>query len=93
MDIPSVNPDDHEFKKQKAAVDKVADKLIQLGYAGANIVRDDPDGGGLELFWTDRGVALKREMMRIFDSVENDGVLDFYEVQAFIILLSNKPKS
>ena len=76
-------------KEMMQAINRMADKLVRLGYASKVACHDST--GKLQTLWTPRGLALQDEISRIFDSVNSGESLDFDQLQAFIILLAMKP--
>ncbi len=83
-----MNSDDPTPERQKeihAAIGRMADKLVRLGYASRVATHDS---GNLQVLWNARGIALKKEVARIFESVSKGEAFDFDELQAFLIVLS-----
>lgn len=72
----------------KIALGRMADRLVQLGYADS-IIRDDAQGKILVRF-TGRGNALQADMLRIIRGLDLTTDEGFDELQAFFIVFTTE---
>ena len=66
------------------ALGRMADKLVELGYADRVILEDAPKV--ITVFWTDSGRALRRDIGKIFDGVRKGEEINALDIQILLAL-------
>jgi hypothetical protein len=75
-------------EKVKKAINSVAEKLVELGFATRTIRQDE--AGMLHIQFTREGKVLQDQISRIFKAVNRGERLDLNELQAFMIIMAMK---
>ena len=73
-------PDD----PRKDFVDRMADKLVKLGFA-STVLRNDT-AGTVTVVWTERGNVMRRELGLIFQDLQQGGEINIMEIKAMFAL-------
>ncbi len=63
---------------------RMADKLVELGYADRVILEDAPKV--ITVFWTDSGRVLQRDIGNIFDGVRKGEEINALDIQILLAL-------
>jgi hypothetical protein len=74
-----------EYKK---AINSVAEKLVELGFATRTVIRDAR--GMVHIQFTREGKVLQDQISRIFAAVNRGERFDFNELQAFMAIMAMK---
>jgi len=80
-------PDDDnpEYKK---AINNMLEKLVELGFATRTMIQDNE--GMLHIQFTRQGLMLQEQISKIFAAVNSGERFDFYELQAFMVIMAMK---
>jgi hypothetical protein len=80
-------PDD-DNPEYKAAINSMAEKLVELGFATRTVIRDNE--GMLHIQFTRQGLMLQEQISKIFAAVNRGDRFNFYELQAFMVIMAMK---
>ena len=84
----SDEPQEQITPEYKKALNSMAEKLVELGFATRTVRRDDQ--GMLHIQFTRQGKVLQEQVSKIFAAVSRGERFDFYELQAFMAIMAMK---
>jgi hypothetical protein len=73
----------------KTAMVSLMNRLVELGFATRTIVQDNERSGYSHEF-TQEGLMLQKQISKIFAAANRGGLVDFYEVQAFMAIMARR---
>lgn len=71
------------------AINNVGVRLVELGFATRSVRQDER--GSAHIQFTREGEMLQSQISKIFAAVNQGERFDFYELQAFMIIMAMKP--